>query len=146
MTRSIHDNLLVSYEVQCEARTITLRTECRVPGKPTEFINVILDGVEGYSFQNDAFGNIILSLDAVPLEYLLKEFGAEIRESYRVGGSPGPWAANLESASEYLRDRGVKGFILSSSYGLSGWILAKEMSVLNAEQDVPAGQTRAGIR
>jgi len=146
MTLSIHDNLLVSYEVHCEARTITLRTEYRVLGKPTEFTSVIFEGVQGYSFRNDAFGNIILSLDAVRLEYLLKEFGAEVRESYRMGGSPGPWAANLESASEYLRDRGVKGFILSSSYGLSGWILAKEMSVLNVEQDVPAGQTRAGIR
>jgi len=146
MTLSIHDNLLVSYEVRCEARTITLRTEHRVPEKLTEFTNVTFEGVQGYSFQNDAFGNIILSLDAVPLEYLLKEFGAEIRESYRMGGSPGPWAANLESASEYLRDRGIKSFMLCSSCGLSGWVLAKEMSLVNAEPGVPVGQSRADIR
>lgn len=143
MTRSIHDNLLVSYEVQCEARTITLRTEYRVPEKSTEFTHVLLKGVEGYFFQNDAFGNIILSLDAVPLEYLLKEFGQEIKESYRMSGAPGKWAANLTSAPEYLRERGIQGFILSSSYGLSGWILAKEMSVLNVDQSIPAGQRRA---
>lgn len=145
MTRSIHDNLLVSYEVRCEARTITFRTEYRALGRPAEFTNIILDGVEGYSFRNDAFGNIILSLDAVPLEYLLKEFGAEIKDSYRMGGSPGPWAANLESALEYLNNRGIKGFILSSSYGLSGWVLAREMSVLKVEQGVSAGQTSADI-
>ena len=138
MAQSIHDNLLVSYEVQCEARMITLRTEFRVPDKPSEFTNVTFEGVQGYSFQNDAFRNIIFDVESVSVEALLTQFGAEIAESYRVGGSPGPWAANLASAPEYLRDRGIKGFILSSSYGLSGWILASEMSVLTDGKGVPA--------
>jgi hypothetical protein len=145
MTRSIHDNLLVSYEVKCEARTITLRTECRVPEEPTEFTNVIFEGVEGYSFQNDAFGNIIFDVEWVSVETLLTQFGGEIAESYRMSGSPGKWAANLASAPEYLRDRGIKAFILSSSCGLSGWVVAKEMSVLDAEQGIPAGQTHTDI-
>lgn len=138
MDLSLHDNLLVSYEVQCEARTITLRTERRVSGKPPEFTNAVFDGVQGYSFQNDAFGNIIFGLDTVSVEDLLAEFGADISESYRTGGSPGPWAANLDSAPELLRQREIKGFMLSSSYGLSGWILAKEMSVFIVKKDVPA--------
>ena len=138
MTPSIHDNLLVSYAVQCETRTITLRTEHRAPEKATEFTDVIFEGVQGYSLQNDAFGNIIFDLESVPVEQLLTAFGAEISESYRAAGSPGPWAANLDSAQEYLHQRGIKGFLLSSSYGLSGWILAKDMSVLGAERDAPA--------
>ncbi len=145
MELSVHDNLLVSYEVQCEARRITLRTECRVPEKPTEFTNMIFDGVQGYSFRNDAFGNIIFGVDTVPVEYLLTEFGAEITESYRLGGAPGNWAANLGSAPEYLRDHHIKGFILSSSFGLSGWILARAVSLINAELGVPADRPRAEI-
>ena len=136
MTRSVHDNLLVSYEVHCEARTITLRTEYRVQDKPTEYTKVVFGGVQGYCFENDAFGNIIFGLETVPLEHLLAEFGAEISESYRVGGSPGPWAADLDRAAEHLRESGIKGFILSSSCGLSGWILAREMSVLDYGQNV----------
>ena len=137
MSLSVHDNVLVSYEVQCEARTITLRTEHREPGEPTKFTNAVFDGVQGYSLQNDAFGNIIFDLETVPLENLLAEFNAEIGDSYRIAGSPGPWAANLDSAPEYLRQLGIRGFILSSSYGLSGWILAKEMLVLSAEGGGP---------
>jgi hypothetical protein len=129
MAPSVHDNLLVSYEVQCEARTIVLRTEYREAGKTTEFTNIVLKGVQAYRFENDAFGNIILDLETVPTDQLLTEIGSEILESYRLAGSPGPWAANLESAAEHLRHRGVKGFILSSSYGLSGWVLAEEMSL-----------------
>jgi hypothetical protein len=49
-----------------------------------------------------------------------------------MAGSPGPWAENLETASEYLQKRGIQGFIVTSSYGLSGWILAREMSSLPA--------------
>ncbi len=57
MAVSVHDNLLISYEVQCEARTIILRTEYRVENEPTEFTNVIFKDVQGYHFENDAFGN-----------------------------------------------------------------------------------------
>jgi hypothetical protein len=129
MTPSIHDNQLVSCEVQYEKRTITLRTEYRVENKPTEFTNVVFEGVQGYNFENDAFGNIILDLATVSVEYLLTAYGPQIAESYRMAGSPGTWAANLDSAPDYLRGQGIKGFVLSSSYGLSGWVLAKEMLV-----------------
>jgi hypothetical protein len=139
---SVHDNLLVSYEVHCKARIITLRTECRLANKPTEFTNVIFKGVQGYQFENDAFGNIIFDVETVPVEHLLAEFGADISESYRMAGSPGPWAADLGSAPAYLREHGIKAFTLSSSYGLSGWVLAKEVSMANAE---PSAQGVSGI-
>jgi len=145
MASSIHDNLLISYEVQCEARTITLRTEYRVPEKPTEFTKVIFEGVQGYRFENDAFGNIIFGLETVPVEYLLTEFRAAISESYRLSGAPGAWAADLGLAPEYLRQHGIKGFILSSSCGLSGWVLASKMSVFNAEPRVPTDGSLAKI-
>jgi hypothetical protein len=131
---SLHDNLLVSYEVQCEARNIVIRTEYRVANQPTKFTRVVFGGVQGYRFENDAFGNIILDLEMVPVERLLTEFGTEISDSYRMAGSPGPWAENLESAPEYLREQGIKGFILSSSYGLSGWVLAKEICILDDQR------------
>jgi hypothetical protein len=133
MVLSLHDNLLVSYEVRCEARIITLRTEYRVASMPTEFTTVIFGGVQGYHFQNDAFGNIIFGVETVSVEYLLEQLGSEISESYRMAGSPGSWAASLASAPEHLREQGIKGFVLSSSYGLPGWVLAKEISILKAD-------------
>jgi hypothetical protein len=79
MTFSLHDNLLVSYEVQCEARRITLRTERRLASKPTEFTNVIFEGVQGYRFENDAFGNIIFDLERVPVEHMFPEWPLRYR-------------------------------------------------------------------
>jgi hypothetical protein len=134
MALSIHDNLLVSYEVQCEARTILLRTEHRAKEKPTEFVNVLFTGVEGYDFENDAFGNIIFGVETTEVAEILKTHGPSISESYRMAGSPAPWAANLEAASRKLSELGVQGFTLNSSFGLSGWILAREVSIFSAPQ------------
>lgn len=130
MTLSIHDNLLVSYEVQCEKRTISLRTEYRVENKPTEFTTVVFEGVKGYHFENDAFGNIIFDVENVSIERFLKEHGAELLESNRMAGTPGRWVKDLDSAPGYLHEQGIRAFELSSSLGLSGWVLAKEISII----------------
>jgi hypothetical protein len=130
MLPSLHDNYLVSYKVDCEAREIKLCAKC--PNvRDGGFRTIVFRGVEGYHFRNDAFGNIVLALETVPIERLLSEYGPEIAEAYRLAGAPGPWAADLASAPQALTAKGVKGFLLSSSYGLSGWVLAKEASALS---------------
>jgi hypothetical protein len=133
MALGVHDNLLISYEVRCDIRRISLRTEHRREHEPSEFVDVIFSGVQGYDFKNDAFGNIILDVETIEIDQLLKEYGAEISESYRMAGAPGPWAANLGTASVHLLERGIQGFALSSSFGLSGWVLAREISIVAAQ-------------
>jgi hypothetical protein len=130
MLPSLHDDFLVAYEVNCETRQIKLyaKRDPRIPGNeehPTRVI--VFSGVEGYQFENDAFGNIIFSLQSMPVEALLSQYGSQISESFRLAGAPGPWAADLVKASKVLAAKGIQGFVLSSSYGLSGWILAKEV-------------------
>jgi hypothetical protein len=133
MLPSLHDDFLISYEVNCETRQIKLhaKRDPRVPAGNEERMDhtIVFNGVEGYQFENDAFGNIIFSLDAVPVARILATYGSRIAESYRMAGAPDSWAADLESATEALTAKGVQGFILSSSYGLSGWVLAKEALV-----------------
>jgi hypothetical protein len=133
MLPSFHDDFLVSYEVNCETRQIKLRAkrDPRIPVVDQERTSrtIVFNGVEGYQFENDNFGNIIFSLDAVSVEQILAGYGSQIAESYRVGRAPNSWAADLSSAPQVLAAKGVQGFVLSSSYGLSGWVLAKEALV-----------------
>ncbi len=42
-----------------------------------------------------------------------------------------------------FHEQGIKAFMMSSSLGLSGWILAKGMSIVQAEQTVPAGRPQS---
>ena len=132
MLPSLHDHHVISYEVNCEARQIKFftRPDPRDPTNSDRRRRTIgFDGVEGDQFKGDAVGNIGSSLDAVSIEQVLADYGSAIAESYRMSGAPGPWAADLASAAQMLAANGVKGFVLSSSYGLSGWVLAKEALV-----------------
>lgn len=129
MVPSLHDNYLVSYEVNCHARQIKLCTQPPEGVEEHGGRTVVFNGVEGYHFEHDAFGNIIFALEEVAVERLLSEHGPAIAESWRVAGAPGPWAGDFASAAQVLTAKGVKGFLLSSSYGLSGWVLAQEVSV-----------------
>lgn len=133
MLPSLHDDFLVSYEVNSETRQIKLRAkrDPREPAGQGERTNhtIVFNGVEGYQFENDNFGNIIFSLEAVPIERILATYVSRIAESYRMAGAPESWAADLASAPQVLAAKGTQGFILSSSYGLSGWILAGEALV-----------------
>jgi hypothetical protein len=133
MLPSLHDDFLVSYEVNCETRQIKLvaRRDTRglAANEEATTRTIIFNGVEGYQFENDAFGNIIFSLDVIPVEQLLARYGSRISESYRMADAPGSWAEDITSAAHLLIAKGVQGFILSSSYGLSGWVLAKEALV-----------------
>src|ERR1700736_1626417 len=102
MLPSLHDHFLVSYEVNCETRQIKLyaKRDPRIPattGQKTTSV-VVFNGVEGYQFENDAFGNIIFSLEAIPVAQLLATYGSRIAESYRMAGAPGSWATDLASA------------------------------------------------
>ena len=123
MLRSFHDGNVVSYEVQCEQRIIVLR----VRATDQTIHTVTFSGVEGYHFEHDAFGNIIDALEQVPFEQILSDQAAQIEESFRLSGSPGPWAHDLAIARATFSSQGVHGFVLSSSYGMSGWLLAREV-------------------
>jgi len=127
MNISVHDNYISSYEVNCAGREITLRTEFNHPEKPTEYTNVIFRGVEGYQFLHDAFGNIILGIDELSVEKLLETYKTSIADAYRTSGAPGTWAKDLISAPSVLNAQGVKAFELTASFGMWGWILAKEV-------------------
>ena len=138
MLPSLHDHFLSSYEVNCETRQIKLhaRPDPGDSAKSEQWSRtIVFDGVEGYQFENDAFGNIIFSLEVVSIEQVFAGCGDRIMESYRQAGAPGPWAADLASAARSLMAEGVQAFVLSSSYGLSGWVLAKRVLV---EQAHPA--------
>src|SRR5258707_15038114 len=64
--RSIHDNQVVSYEVNGASRRIVLHTRFDEPER-LEFTDVIFEGVLAYYFENDNFGNILFGVDEVPV-------------------------------------------------------------------------------
>ena len=131
MLPSFHDDFLVGYEVDCEGREIKLHIKPAASvAQQARCSTVLFTGVEGYRFENDAFGNIIFDLETVDLAGFVSEYGSELAESFRVAGALGTWVSDLDGAPRRLSEQGIQAFVLSSSYGLSGWVLAREASVV----------------
>lgn len=131
MPLSIHDNLLLGYSVKCEERKIILHTEFR-DAQPVEHTDVVFDGVEAYQFENDVFGTILFGIEEVEPSDLVRREQARFEEGRRWGW-PGGWEGSLDDSIARLLERGIRAWEISSSIGLSGWVLAKDVAMVLCE-------------
>lgn len=92
MIPSLHDNLIVGYEVDCENRTIKFNIRRPNWSSVPASRRLILSGVVGYHLKDDAFSNIIMSIEVVPIDDFVREYGAEIADSFKESGALEPWA------------------------------------------------------
>jgi hypothetical protein len=123
---SVHDNHLVAYSVLAKERQIRFQTEFR-DREPREFTEVVFDGVLAYDFENDLFGTIIFDILEVDLANFLEDHAAAFENGWR-NGWPRGWEPQKESISAYMTRLEMKTFVLSSSYGMHGWIIARGMT------------------
>jgi hypothetical protein len=135
---SFHDHYVVGLTVDCETHRIALHI--RSASSPA-IQTITFFGVEGYVLENDAFGNIIGELEVVLPTKLLTDESARITHMYSQSGAPGPWAADIPAACASFEARGFRGYVLSSSYGMSGWVLA-ETAELGAQPIIPPDLSR----
>jgi hypothetical protein len=132
MAISVHDNLVVSYEVHCERREIRLHTEFRDGGEPFEHTLVIFTGVEAYHFEHDCHCNILFDVVEISAEGIVRESEAQFREEHRFGW-PRFWSESMDEVQSYLREHAIRGYQIASSYGMSGWVLARDMQMITSE-------------
>lgn len=76
---SFHDDYLVRYEVDCEARRIVFFSKDH---KNSGVSALVFSAVEG------ALGNIILNIEQVPTRFVFSQFKTQIAESLRMRGAP----------------------------------------------------------
>jgi hypothetical protein len=127
MRASVHDNFLLSYEVSSEHAEIRLRTEFRSTGRPVERTDVVFSGVEAYHFEHDCFSNILSEIVERPALGLLAEQQRALEEGFHRSGWPRFWGGSPEKASNYVQTHRLNAYELTSSYGISGWVIARSL-------------------
>jgi hypothetical protein len=142
MMRSIHDNVLTSYTVNGEARRITLRTEFR-DQEPVEHTEVVFTKVVAYHFEGDTLGNILFDIAETPLEQILQDH-ADLFDRGRSYGWPAVPHESTEELLRVLRERGIRGYVLSASYGMEGFVLAEGMHLDAPVPDEPSTEPGGG--
>lgn len=127
LERSIHDNRVVSCEVDGEGRRIVLHTRFD-ERTPVEYTDLIFEGVLAYHFENDNFGNILFGLEEVPVAELVAGYRTLFEEGSKYA-RPGSWNESPEASIDHFRSHAAKAFELSSSYGLAGWVIGESYRV-----------------
>jgi hypothetical protein len=124
--RSVHDNFVYAYVVLCEEHRLILHTHYR-DGGANEFTDIVFTGVQAHHFEGSLDSNILFDVEEVEPEWIVREF-ADLFAQQKKYGWPVIGCEEPELLARLLRERGAKGYVIHSSYGLGGWVLASEMS------------------
>ncbi len=123
---SVHDRHIIAYTVHGRDRTITLRTEHPYTD-PSQIIDVLFEGVLAYYFEHDLMGNIIFDIEEVDLPQLVRTQNTLFEAGWKWGWPVG-WEHQKESMEAYAMRLEMKAFELTSSYGMTGWVLGRSMT------------------
>ena len=136
--RSWHDYHLTGYSVDGSNQKFTLSVLWPYEAEADiKRASVVFSGVECHCLEHDLGTNVILDVGEWPLRDFFAawsdRFEAECKWGWPKFWRPDPLARQTtvqaaEQALAVLRRKNVKCFELSSSYGLSGWILAVDIS------------------
>ena len=132
MFKGVHDSLLVGYSVSSESQRLVLSLHPHHGSAPSPF-KVVFCGTVAHSFEAPLLPAILSAIDSVPAERLIAEQWQRIEHGQRANGWPGPWAVTLAAATQFVQSSNLQGFYITSSYGLSGWVLAKSAEVVAGE-------------
>ncbi|MBB3193893.1 hypothetical protein [Roseateles terrae] len=141
-----HDFHITGYSVDGKRRAIVFHLESPIESMPGHSsgtrsdepargsrVQLRFEGVEGYFLEHDLRGNIVYAFEEIPLRPFLEQWADTFTKSsqwgwplFWTGGSRSGADASesVEAAFQHLSARGVMCVELSSSYGLSGWVLA----------------------
>ena len=126
--RSIHDNNIYAYAVYCGSRQIVLHTEFR-DGGSEEYTDVTFTGVVAHHFECVLSGNIMFGIEEVDVEKIVRSSADLFAIQKNFGWPEGIEYRDADDLVSIIRQRGVRGYEIGSSYGLSGWVLAVRMDV-----------------
>jgi len=125
---SIHDNFLTGYSVDCEARTIVLHTHYR-DGDADERTDVRFTGVIAYHLEGDTLPSILFDITEESVELVVTRFWGVVWERrWRYGIGAGDLRyRTAEELTAALLTRGAHCFVVHSSYGMDGFLIAESM-------------------
>jgi hypothetical protein len=125
--KNVHDNEIISYEINLQKKEIVLHTKknntCIL-----RKVNIVFSNVFAHYFKYEVSGSIVLGIENGELVDFLSDNKELLTEGYNYCW-PSDYST-LEELMEKLESEGYSYFIINSSYGLNGWVLAKETKVI----------------
>jgi len=139
--RSFHDHYISGYHV--DGRTRSLQLDIARPEDDQNSVvslQLVFSDVEGYFLEHDLAINIIFAIEEQPLGEFVQENAALFEEECKWGW-PLFWQGNSEKTTRSLSVLGARAWVISTSYGLSGWVVARGAAVSGHAQPTVQGPT-----
>ena len=131
MLEKIHDNIIIKYYVDFENSKIIINTI----NENGERVDIIFENILTCAFENQQKNSIILDIE----ERTSREF---INDNIELLKRDYGWPIifnNIEELNNTLETQKYKYYILQSSYGMYGWILATGLQEIKV---VTEGRTK----
>jgi hypothetical protein len=128
MFPEIHDSLLVGYAADSRRARLVLSL---LPhqGSASLAFRIVFSGVAAHHFPYPLLPAVVQGLVPDNANALIARHWASIETGFKENAWPGPWATSLSTAQAFCATQGLKAFELESSYGMSGWVLARSAEV-----------------
>ncbi len=123
----VHDNVILSYEVDLQNERIILHTRYD-DSRSVEETDIIFTDVLNHWFEQQLKGSIIFDISESEISHFVKENSELLIKNKAFG-----WPMMYESIDDFerlLTDEKYKYINLSSSYGMNGWVLAKNLDII----------------
>lgn len=119
----VHDYYILSYFVDFTAHTITFETKTSEGQRGS----ICFHGVLNHHFECIGQDNILFGIDELAIEYFFEKYKNLLNDMLPYG-FPAPVSRNV--LEKQMREEKIRIFEISASLGLSGFILAKEIRLL----------------
>lgn len=120
----MHDYEVISYEINLKDEKIKLIAQ--LPGAKNQAY-LKFDGVLAHYFENELSGSIILDVVEETLTNFLS-YNKNLLDERKNQAWP-MYYKEISQLEEKLKSENLKYYIIGSSYGLGGWVLAKNMII-----------------
>ncbi|MCY9516197.1 hypothetical protein [Paenibacillus apiarius] len=123
----VHDNVIFSYEVDLQNDQITIHTKYD-DSRLVEETDIVFTDVFNHSFEQQLKGSIILDIIESNIEQFIKDNSELLEKNKKYC-----WPMIFESIDEIEKtiiEGRYKYIILMSSYGMNGWVLAKNFEII----------------
>lgn len=123
---NVHDNEIVSYIVDFQHCKILLRT---IHENSDSVTNIEFNGVLTHVFETQLQGSIILDICEMEVSRFIEQ-NKELLEKQKNYSWPRHYES-VEDFLDYLQKKKYNYYVISASYGLNGWVVAKQCRIVS---------------
>ena len=118
----LHDNKVLRYGVDFEAHTLHMDTRTETG----EAVTVRFSGLLAHWFENVSQDNILFGMDEISVEGFFAQYKDLLDGTISYGF---PACCSIEELRERMEREHIRVFVIDSSLGLCGFVLAQEVEL-----------------